>query len=107
MVSAQQSNVTHGDTVTSTVIIGKTCGITSEGTISYGMILPSDITAQKTFSITNTGNAYTEIKDSGTNWIDSNNKPQMNVDFTKYSVSSSGEYSTKNALSENPHTIIP
>ena len=110
MVSAQPSNVTHDNTgtVTSTVIIGKTCGITSDGTISYGMILSGDITAQKTLSITNTGNAHAEIKVSGTNWIDhNNNKLQMKVDSTKYSVSSSSEYSTNNSLSKNPDIIIP
>lgn len=93
---------------TSSVTIGTTCGIVfvpTNATINYGQILPGDITAEQTFIVKNPGNVNATLKVSGTNWLDSTSANKMNVDNTKYSLTS-GAYSAKTALNTVSTSIV-
>jgi hypothetical protein len=98
----------YAESVSTSVTIGTTCGIQfvpTDGTISYGEILPGDITAEQKFTVINPGNVPAEIKVSGTNWLDNSNANQMNVNNTKYSAVTS-DYSAKTGLLATASTIF-
>ena len=91
---------TYAETATSSVTIGKTCGIDivpTNGTIDYGHMLLQDISAEQTLTVVNPGNVDARIKVRATDWLDDSGEVQMYGHKTRYSLTS-GDYNSKTEL---------
>ena len=97
---------TSGSQVASSVNIAGTCGLSviSGSPISYGTLLPSATSTEKTVVLDNTGSIPATLQVKGTNWLDATLVNKMNVDNTKFSTTS-GTYASKTSLLTIDQTI--
>ena len=93
---------TYAETATSSVTIGKTCGIDivpTNGTIYYGHMAPRAISAEQTLTVVNPGNVNAKIKVRATDWLDDSGEIQMDAYKTRYSLTT-GDYNSKTELDQ-------
>lgn len=94
------------DSSTSTMTVGGTCGISIVSPMSFGNVIPGDISVEQELQITGEGSTSSDFSVFATNWIDVETGDNIvNGEKTKFSSIEAEVYDDKLSLNATDTTI--